>query len=199
MQFLRRLNQFRFKPRRRTASRRVASCAEESSNLPTYNYNASPINRTTVCARTYTCVCVGFPLLNSRYNNQRIHLLILTREFPREPLRGAADPLQGGGGIEHPAFQRAVEYLDRRLAGLRAAKSITQAHIRQSISPGSLSARASRNSSSRSRFPPAWREISPRYLSVACSPSSSLFSSSHEELKERAIASRRKEREPRSE
>lgn len=57
---------------------------------------------------------------------REIHLLILTREFLREPLRGAADPLQRIGGIQHPALRRTVEYLDSRLTGLRTVKSIAE-------------------------------------------------------------------------
>lgn len=58
-----------------------------------------------------------------------IHLLILACEFPWEPLCRAADPLQRVGGIQHPAFRRAVEYLDRRLAGLRTVKSIAATYV----------------------------------------------------------------------
>jgi len=71
----------------------------------------------------------GISLITALITRERIHLLILTREFPREPLRRAADPLQGVGGIQYPAFQRAVEYLDRRLAGRRAAKSIAETYL----------------------------------------------------------------------
>lgn len=52
-----------------------------------------------------------------------IYLLILAREFPREPLRRTTDPLQRVGGIQHPALRRTVEYLDCRLARLRTVKS----------------------------------------------------------------------------
>lgn len=78
-----------------------------------------------------------------------IHLLILTRELPREPLRWAADPLQGVGGIQHPALRRAVEYLDRRLTGLRAVKSIAGTYLSVDFTTDVNGRR--QNSSSRSR------------------------------------------------
>lgn len=56
----------------------------------------------------------------------RIYLLILAREFPREPLCGTADLFQRVGGIQYPALRRTVEYLDRGLTGLRTVKLITE-------------------------------------------------------------------------
>lgn len=53
----------------------------------------------------------------------------MTREFPREPLRRTANLLQGVGGIQRPAFRRTVEYLDRRLTGLCAVKSIAGIYL----------------------------------------------------------------------
>lgn len=125
MQFLRRLNQFRFKPR----------CIANGGIAEFANLQLCVIHITLYAyiyiLYMYVCVYVWCICSTRRvhYNNRRIHLLILTCEFPREPLRRAADLLQGSASIEHPAFRRAVEYLDRRLAGLRAAKSITRISI----------------------------------------------------------------------
>lgn len=95
---------------------------------------------------------------NNRFNKSggRIHLLILTGAFPREPLRRAADPLQGVGAIQRPALRRAVEYLDRRLAGLRAVKSIAGTYL--SVDFTTDRARALQNTTARGSFLQRWRE-----------------------------------------